>query len=310
MRIPDFPELRPLSPDDHPMLVERLGPLRPAICDLSPANLFIWRDCEIPSITQVGESLCILVESHSEPPYFLEPVGGDRRADVVRACLTRHNRLSRCGRTLAEALSPQEFDVRPLRDHFDYVYRTVSLAELKGKRFDGKRNQIRRFIGSFPDHDFRPLDQSRLAEAMALFERWTERRAGMTLSAGLPPQLALDCQRRALERALEGFERLGLVGGAMIVRGELQAFIIASTDQAETAVVHFQYANAEIPGIYQALLREACRRLFDGCAYVNLEEDLGVPGLRKTKLSYGPLRIEEKYEIRIRAAASPGESDA
>jgi hypothetical protein len=62
-------------------------------------------------------------------------------------------------------------------------------------------------------------------------------------------------------------------------------------------VVHFQYANAELSGIYQVLLRDACRHLFAGCTYVNLEEDLGIVGLRRTKLSYLPLRLEEKYEI-------------
>ena len=112
------------------------------------------------------------------------------------------------------------------------------------------------------------------------------------------PYFSRDCQRRALERALRDYERLGLSGGALVVRGELLGFIIASVGRAESAVVHFQYADAEVPGTYQALLWEACRRLFSGCAYVNLEEDLGVPGLRKTKLSYQPLRLEEKYEVR------------
>ena len=188
--------------------------------------------------------------------------------------------------------------MRPLRDHFDYIYQTHVLAELKGRKFDGKRNQIRRFINSFPDYEFRPLDRTRFSSAVRLFGKWTERRERAIAPSPLPH--SRDCQGRALERAFQDFERLGLVGGALIVRGELQGFIIASTGQAGNAVVHFQYANTEIAGIYQALLREACRHIFAGCAYVNLEEDLGVPGLRKTKLSYQPLRLEEKYEVRRR----------
>ncbi len=285
-------------PDDHAILSEHVSRAGHAICDLSPANLFIWRDCEMPSLTRVGDNLCILVEPHTEPAYFLEPVGGSRRADAVRACLTHADRVSRSGRALIDLLSPQEFDIRPLRDHFDYIYRTSVLAELKGKKFDGKRNQIRRFIDSFPDYDFRPLDPSAFDDAMALFEKWIERRGSVAVPAGSLSHLSHECQRRALERAFHDFEHLGLVGGAMIVRGELQGIIIASKGQAESAVVHFQYANAAIPGIYQTLLREACRRLFADCAYLNLEEDLGVPGLRQTKLSYLPLRLEEKYEIR------------
>lgn len=299
MKIPEFPDLKPLTTDDYEMLAEHLGRAASTTCDLSPANIFIWRDCERPSITRVADSLCVLVEPHSLPAYFLEPVGGSRRVDAMRICLTRADCTSRCGKALAGALSPQEFDVRPLRDHFDYIYRTQALAELKGKKFDGKRNQIRKFTSNFPDYDFRALEHSQSGSAMALFRKWGERRGGAAAPAD-SPSFSYECQRHALERAFHDYERFGLVGGAIIVRGELQGFIIASMAAAGTAVVHFQYANAELSGIYQVLLRDACHHLFAGCAHVNLEEDLGVAGLRRTKLSYLPLRFEEKYEVRAK----------
>jgi hypothetical protein len=299
VKIPEFPDLRPLTNDDHEMLVELLAAATPAICDLSPANLFIWRDCERPSLTLVGDSLCILVEPHLQPAFFLEPVGGSWPVDAVRTCLTRADRISRSSKALVDTLSTQEFDVRPLRDHFDYIYRLQALAELKGKKFDGKRNQIRKFTANFPDYDFRPLERPQFDNAMALFRKWGERRGGDAAPAD-SPSFSYECQHHALERAFHDYERLDLVGGAISVRGELQGFIIASTARAETAVVHFQYANADLSGIYQVLLRDACRNLFAGCTYANLEEDLGLAGLRRTKLSYLPLRLEEKYEIRAR----------
>jgi hypothetical protein len=299
VKIPEFPDLRPLTNDDHEMLVELLAAATPAICDLSPANLFIWRDCERPSLTRVGDSLCILIEPHLLPSFFLEPLGGSGRADAVRVLLTHADRVSRCSKALADALPAQEFDVRPLRDHFDYIYRTQALAELKGKKFDGKRNQIRKFNGNFPDYEFRSLEPSQFGDAMALFRKWGEQRREIATPAE-SPSFSNECQRHALDRAFQDYNRLGLVGGVIDVRGELQGFIIASMAQAETAVVHFQYANAELSGIYQVLLQDACRRLFAGCSYVNLEEDLGIAGLRRTKLSYLPLRLEEKYEIRAK----------
>jgi uncharacterized protein len=299
VKIPEFPDLRSLTIDDHKLLAERLSHVESAICDLSPANLFIWRDCEKPSVTQVGSSLCILIEPHSLPAYFLEPVGGSRRTDAVRVCLTRTGCVSRCSKALVDALPAEEYDIRPLRDHFDYIYRTQALAELKGKKFDGKRNQIRKFIGNFPKYELRPLDSSRFSSAMELFRKWGESRGGTGSAAG-SPSFTVECQRHALEKAFQDYTRLGLAGAGIEVQGELQGFIIASVASHETAVVHFQYANAELSGIYQVLLRDACRLLFAGCAYVNLEEDLGIAGLRRTKLSYLPLRLEEKFEVRAK----------
>ena len=294
---PEFAELKPLEPGDHDWIVARLGQGASPICDLTPANLFIWCDCEKPSVTFVGDTLCILMEPHSEPAYFLEPIGGSRILDAVQACLSRTGRISRAGRILTDLLPPRGFEVVPLRDHFDYLYRRDVLAELRGKKFDGKRNHIRRFAAAFPDFEFRPLEPARFGDAAELFETWTERREGGA-SRPAPTSFGHECQRQALTQAFRGFERLALSAGAIFVRGEIQGFIVASAGRGETAVVHFQYANTDLPGIYQTLLREACLRLFAHCRYVNLEEDLGVPGLRRTKLSYQPLRLEEKFEIR------------
>jgi len=297
VKIPEFPDLRPLTTDDHKMLAERLSLAESTICDLSPANLFIWRDCEKPSLTQVGDSLCILIEPHSLPAFFLEPVGGSRRAHAVRVCLTRTGCVSRCSKGLVDVLPAVEYDIRPLRDHFDYIYSTQTLAELKGKKFDGKRNQIRKFNGNFPGYEFHPLESAHFGDAMALFRKWGEQRGDIAAPAS-SPSFTYECQHHALDRAFQDYKHLGLIGAGITVQGEMQGFIIASMARADTAVVHFQYANAELSGIYQVLLREACRILFAGCTYVNLEEDLGIAGLRRTKLSYLPLRLEEKFEIR------------
>ena len=294
--VPEYPGLRPLVPEDYPWVAGRLAQGASPICDLTPANLFIWRDCERPSVTLVGDSLCIQVEPHSEPAYFLEPVGGSGWLEAVRVCLSHAGRISRAGTALASRLAGQDFRIAPLRDHFDYVYGTEVLATLKGKRFDGKRNQIRRFAASCPDFEFHPLEPEHLAAAAGLFEKWTRMRedgGGEARAASF----SHECQRRALDKAFSDFGRLGLSGGALMVRGEMQGFVVATAGYGETAVVHFQYANTEFPGIYQTLLHEACVRLFPHCPLVNLEEDLGVPGLRKTKLSYQPLRLEEKFEI-------------
>ncbi len=301
--IPDFPRSRPLRRDDHGLLDRLYRELSPGACDLSPANLRIWRDCTSPSLTSIHGNLCIMMEPHSEPACFLEPLGTRDLAAAVRACLDRTGRITRTGASLAAMLPPEEFDVRPLRDHFDYIYRVRELAELKGKKFDGKRNHLKKFARLYPGHDFRPLEQKLFSPALALFERWAEVKEVQNSGAPADATFHHECQRRALENAFADYERLGLFGGALVFRGEVHGFIIASSGAPGTAIAHFQYASAGLPGVSQTLLWEACRHLFGPFTFLNMEEDLGLPGLRKTKLSYHPCHLIEKFEIQFRGQA-------
>jgi hypothetical protein len=77
----------------------------------------------------------------------------------------------------------------------------------------------------------------------------------------------------------------------------MKGFILGSRLNPETASVHFQYGDPSLRGISQTLLWEACNKTFSSFKYINLEQDLGIPGLRKAKLSYYPLRLEKKFEI-------------
>jgi hypothetical protein len=298
--IPEFPDFKPLSPEDLNALQAAYHACSPATCDVSPANLYIWRDCQPPKLTRILGNLCISLQSHVEPPYFLAPLGEYSLTETVRICLGHTGLLSRVHTHLAASLPSEEFTITPQRDTFDYIYRVQALAELKGKSFDGKRNHIRKFAGNHPDYRFRPLEQSHLHHAAALFDAWTSARENRRSGTPAAAVLNHDCQRHALARAFEDYARLGLIGGALLVRGKMQGFIVASRGAGDCAITHFSYANAELPGVYQTLLWEACRSIYSSFTYLNLEEDLGIPGLRKTKLSWHPLRLEEKFSITLR----------
>ncbi len=291
---PEYPVFKPLGQEDQSLLAEHLALSPRTTCDLALANLYLWRGCEVPSITFINGNLCVLIESHFEPRYFLEPLGVNSLLDTVEICLRHTGRISRASELLASQLPPQRFDATPLRDHFDYIYEVQSLAQLKGKKYDGKRNQIRKFSRLYPGYEFAPLAGTDQTQALDLFNRWSrERQHGSRAESAA----VRDCQRQALQHAFAGFNQLKLMGGAIFLAGRMEGFIIASADGSGTATAHLQYANSKLSGIYQVLLWETCRNIFSSYTYLNLEEDLGIPGLRKTKLSYQPLRLEKKFLI-------------
>jgi hypothetical protein len=299
--MPDgFPPLRPIGPDDEALVAAHLARAGETTCDLTLAGLLVWRDCEVPSYATVGGSLCIHLDPHHEPPYFLEPLGDGDPVASLAACVAKAGRASRVREALAARMPQDRFRVEPQRDHFDYICDVAGLAALRGRQHDGQRNRIRKFAKEHPRHELRALTAGDAAGATALFDRWSGARADPQPDAATsasPAAVRTDaCQRRALERAFEGFERLGLLGGALVVDGALRGFLLASR-AGDTAIAHFLYADAELPGVYQMLVNGCCREFFAGLAYVNLEEDMGIAALRRTKLSWRPVRMLEKFTV-------------
>jgi hypothetical protein len=63
------------------------------------------------------------------------------------------------------------------------------------------------------------------------------------------------------------------------------------------AVIHIEKANPEIDGLYQVINREFLLNAFPEVRLVNREDDLGLPGLRQSKLSYNPCGYARKFLV-------------
>ena len=61
------------------------------------------------------------------------------------------------------------------------------------------------------------------------------------------------------------------------------------------ALIHIEKANPNIRGLYPYINQQFILNEFKNVEFVNREEDLGIPGLRKAKLSYNPHILLKKY---------------
>ena len=107
--------------------------------------------------------------------------------------------------------------------------------------------------------------------------------------------LYLRNERRALIYALHNFEALGLTGGILHVDGKIAAFTFGMPINQDTFGVHVEKADTNIDGAYAMINYEFANHIPEQYVYINREEDLGIEGLRKAKLSYQPTIILEKY---------------
>jgi hypothetical protein len=287
MTLPVFPQFKTLELGDRDALLPYFLRWPLEISESTFGNHFIWRRFDHPRFTLIRGNLCFCFAPPDEPVYFLQPLGDREIPETLTTCLSVAPRLSRIPRTFAERYC-EGFRCAPDENDFDYVYRTSDLIDLKGKKYDGKRNRIRKFEKSQP-WEYVRLGPADLPSCQALFEDWLVDKGG---TGG-----EMDAQKGAIQEALLHFRVLGMTGGAIIVEGRIAAFSLGERLNADTAVVHIEIVSPRYEGLAQLINREFVRHEWAECRYINREQDLGVPGLRKAKLSYHPHHRVEKYHI-------------
>jgi hypothetical protein len=102
----------------------------------------------------------------------------------------------------------------------------------------------------------------------------------------------------SIKEALTHFERLRVKGGAILIDGKIEAFTLGEPLNPNTVVIHIEKANSAYEGLYTLINQAFLENEWPEYTYVNREQDLGEEGLRKSKESYFPHHMINKYAIR------------
>lgn len=174
------------------------------------------------------------------------------------------------------------------RDDSDYIYNSVDLIELAGKKYHGKRNHLARFnelnyeYSSITEKDF---DDCITFSVLAYNEKSSQNDHSFV------------AEQYAIHTFFNYFEQFGLSGGIIRINGKIAAFTIGEGINSDTFCVHIEKADTQYSGIYAGINNLFARSAASGYKYINREEDLGIEGLRKSKLSYRPAFLLDKYTV-------------
>lgn len=265
-------------------------------CDLSFSNLCSWKFLYDTQFAVVDNFLLLRFWAGNQLAY-MAPVGiGDLKAALLllEEDASSHNQpfcmLGVCSsmRQRLEELLPDTFIFSEDRDYADYIYLRSDLATLRGKKLQPKRNHINKFRTLYPDYEYSPITPDRIQECIDLEAEWCKLN-------NCDQQEGTGNERRALLYALHHFDELGLTGGILHVGGKIVAFTFGMPINHDTFGVHIEKADTRIEGAYAMINHEFASRVPEQYTYINREEDLGIEGLRKAKLSYQPTLLLEKY---------------
>ena len=265
-------------------------------CEYSYANLNLWGRQRVA----VLDGYFVLFSQFERLSIYPFPIGsGDIRPvlDAIiqdareRGIVCRLTGLTPADTMLVEELYPGQFRFHPDRDSCDYVYDIHDLADLKGRKFQKKRNHINRFWQAHPNCKAMPITAENLPDVEKMTEAW------YAAKLAADPNNDYHLEKQALRRAFANMEKLELQGLTLVEDGNILAMTMGSQLSETTFDIHFEkamdYADGAYPAIAQAFAAHL-RSKYPQLCFLNREDDMGIPGLRQSKLSYYPHHMVEK----------------
>ena len=161
------------------------------------------------------------------------------------------------------------------------------MAELSGKKYHSKRNHISTFSKKY-NWEYKSIDKSLIPKVLECANNWYNENNDRM-------DKYMSFEREAVNVLLQNREVLQIRGGAILVDGDVVAFTLGSKINDDTFDIHIEKALKEFSEGYAVINREFAKNELSDFLYVNREDDMGLEGLRKAKLSYKPHLLIKKY---------------
>ncbi len=286
----DYPDFERLELKHKPVLDKYFLDSPPEISEFTFTNLYSWRDYYNLQICCFEKMIIIKVTINGKDQFF-PPIGQGDVKPVVKKILADYKTLfARVGERIA-LLFKEDSQVEVIfdRDNSDYLYKITDLIHLEGKKYDGKRNHINNFKKNYQYQYLQFNTQN--VEGIINFEQYWCTLKNCDISEGLSGE------RKALKDMVENFSQFNLMAAGIKIKGDIKAVSIAEKLNPSTLVLHVLKADPNFSGLYQLMLNEFLVNQAKNFELLNMEEDLGIQGLRKAKLSYHPIGFVNKYKI-------------
>lgn len=255
-------------------------------------NIYMWRKVMHYRLIVVEGVRCLVGHYGNQPDFcFFPPVEDDRTLHTVleelRRALGSPLLLRPLNRDAVERIKGLYPDAEIIEAPWmqDYIYLQKDLSTLAGNRFHQKRNHVNNFKKKY-DWEYVSVTPDNLHLLREAAEHL------FAVDSRLPDEY------EAILDILDHFEELELKASILYVESTPVAYSIGEVMCPDTALIHIEKGDRSFDGAY-AMINQLFSSEFADCTYINREEDMGIPGLRKAKSSYHPVRMGDYFLAKI-----------
>ena len=299
------PQFKEITIEDREILNPYFDLVDYEACEYNFNTLYMWQHA-YKTAYHIGDNFAVLVGEYEGEVFSILPLAKKEDLPKVIDFVLDYfkeieEKLYFRGITeeVVDYLKEQygdRFEYVAERDIFDYVYDGEILRTLKGRKNSKKRNHINYFLSEYEGRfEYRLLGKADFDDCRQLLDDWTvNKEENNNIEEGV------DDERLGIEKLFAHYDqvcdRLKIAG--IYIDGKLEAFTMGELLNDNMALIHIEKANPEIRGLYPYINQQFLVHEFPDVEFVNREEDMGIEGLRKAKLSYHPCKFVEKYTVR------------
>ncbi|MCB2291391.1 phosphatidylglycerol lysyltransferase domain-containing protein [Clostridium sp. CS001] len=289
-----------LSLEDKNIIDKYIYPYKFMSCEYSFTSLYIWKDaCDI-QYTIYKQALILKKKDFDGNYHFMQPLGYNKEdlKEIIEQlkAYREENHMKYLFKDLEESFI-EEFNillnhkniffVEEDRDNFDYLYEAQKLMTLSGKKLHSKKNHYNAFTKSYNYEVVEITNEKVINDVIDAAQKWYEETD--------EKDIKLYYELIAISNLVNNMNLLKLKGIAVYVNGKVAAFSIGESLSEELAVIHIEKGDKNINGIYSFIAKTFIDKCFNNVEIINREQDMGIDGLRKSKMSYYPLKLEKKF---------------
>lgn len=274
-------------------------------CEYCFNTLFMWQHA-YKTCYHIGDGFAVLVGEHDGELFSILPLAPKEKIpEAIQTAIDWFDAdkskvyfrgIDSSVVEMLKEIYPDKFSYIEERDIFDYVYDAEKMRTLKGRKLSSKRNHINSFLRDYEGRiEKRLLTKEDFPQCFELMDTWNDSKNGND-----EYENSKDDEYIGIKKLLDNYDilsdKLKIYG--VFLDGKLEAFSMGEKINDNMALVHIEKANPQIRGLYPFITKYFLVDEFPDVEWVNREEDMGVEGLRKAKLSYYPERFVEKFTVR------------
>ena len=278
---------RPLVPEDLPWLKRCRDLAAHPFTALTGVSLITW--AETYGLTVAGDEDFFVIHSRHDKGYYA-PVGDAEKCAAFMESAAEKKAATRFVYVTepdARILAGKGWNVHFRSDLSEYILSTADLAMIPGTFIsESFKTKCRKFARKYGEYRISPITEDDMDRLWETAERYRDAQESML------------SDQAVLEMELEHFSDLNMRGIIVTMPDGGEAFILGYENTPEMFTMTMTRHDPKLPQEVTAIaIHEFAKLLRPKYPLINVEEDMGMDGLRRSKMLLSPADLLKAYEV-------------